>query len=33
MKQGLAFGILEEFNTNKLDDDGLLKAIQVLENY
>jgi len=29
----LAIGILEEFYTDKLSDDHLLKATQVLENY
>jgi len=33
MKQGLAIGILEEFYTDKLADDHLSKATQVLENY
>lgn len=32
-KQGLAIGILEEFYSDKLADDNLLKATQVLENY
>jgi len=32
-KQGLAIGILEEFYTDNLSDDDLLKATKVLENY
>ena len=33
IKQGLAIGILEEFYTDKLSDNHLLLATQVLENY